>query len=104
MTLSGTSLPRPDTFEQIPRVHPVCNIGQIVAPTVNHNHIALGLELVQVVRYLGPEELRRVERGLVDHHGHALGLHALHNALDGALAEVVGVGRCQAACAHDRDF
>lgn len=33
-----------------------------------------------------------------------LGLHALHNALDGALAEVVGVGRCQAACAHDRDF
>lgn len=53
--------------------------------------IALGLELVQVVRYLGPEELRRVERGLVDHHGHALGLHALHDALDGARPEVVGV-------------
>lgn len=42
--------------------------------------------------HLGAEELRRVERGLVDHHGHALGLHALHDALDGARAEVVGVG------------
>ena len=42
--------------------------------------------------HLGPEELRRVKRGLVDHHGHALGLHALHDALDGARAEVVGVG------------
>ena len=77
--------------QRAPRVHLVCNIGQIVAPTVSRNHIALGLELVQVVRYLGPEELRRVERGLVDHHGHALGLHALHDALDGARAEVVGV-------------
>lgn len=36
------------------------------------------------MRDLGPEELRRVRRGLVDHHGHALGLHALHDALDGA--------------------
>lgn len=42
--------------------------------------------------HLGPEELRRVQRGLVDHHGHALGLHALHDALDGARAKVVGVG------------
>ena len=42
--------------------------------------------------HLGAEELRRVQRGLVDHHGHALGLHALHDALDGARAEVVAVG------------
>lgn len=89
--------------QRAPRVHLVCNIGQIVAPTVSHNHIALGLELVQVVRYLGPEELRRVERGLVDHHGHALGLHALRDALDGARAEAVGVGlHRQAVHAHDR--
>ena len=53
--------------------------------------------------HLGPEELRRVQRGLVDHHGHALGLHALHDALDGARAEVVGVGlHRQAVDAHDR--
>ena len=53
--------------------------------------------------HLGAEELRRVQRGLVDHHGHALGLHALHDALDGASAEVVGVGlHRQAVDAHDR--
>ena len=41
--------------------------------------------------------------GLVDHHGHALGLYALHDALDGARAEVVGVGlHRQAVDAHDR--
>lgn len=53
--------------------------------------------------HLGAEELRRIERGLVDHHGHALGLNALHDALDGARAEVVGVGlHRQAVDAHDR--
>ena len=41
--------------------------------------------------HLGAEELRRVQRGLVDHHGHALGLHALHDALNRARAEVVAV-------------
>lgn len=41
---------------------------------------------------LGAEELRRVRRGLVDHYGHAFGLHALHDALDGARAEVIGAG------------
>ena len=55
------------------------------------------------MRDLGAEELRRVQRGLVDHHGHALGLHALHNALDGDRGEVVGVGlHRQAVDAHDR--
>lgn len=53
--------------------------------------------------YLGAEELRCVQRELVHHHGHALGLHALYGALDGARTEVVGVGlRHQAADAHDR--
>lgn len=53
--------------------------------------------------HLGAEELRRVQRVLVDHHGHALGLHALHDALDGARAEVVGVGlHRQAIDVHDR--
>lgn len=53
--------------------------------------------------HLGAEELRRFQRGLVDHHGHALCLHALHDALDGARAEVVGVGlHRQAVDAHDR--
>ena len=80
------------TLKQIPRVHLVRHVRKLVAPAVGDDHVAAGLELVQVVRDLGAEELRRVKRGLVDHHGHALGLHALHDALDGARAEVVGVG------------
>lgn len=52
--------------------------------------------------HLGAEELRCVQRGLVDHHGHALGLHALHDALGGACAEVVGV-RLHRQEVHARD-
>lgn len=79
-------------LKQIPRVHLVCHIRKLVAPAVGHDHVAAGLEGLKVVGDLGAEELRRVQRGLVDHHGHALRLHALHDALDGARAEVVGVG------------
>lgn len=79
-------------LEQIPRVHLVRHVRELVAPTVGYDHVAAGLEGLQVMRDLGAEELRRVQRGLVDHHGHALGLHALQDALDGARAEVVGVG------------
>ena len=90
-------------LKQIPRIHLVRHVRKLVAPAVGHDHVAAGLEGPQVVGHLGAEELRRVQRGLVDHHGHALGLHALHDALDGARAEVVGVGlHRQAVHAHDR--
>ena len=75
-------------LKQIPRVHLVRHVRELVAPAVGDDHVAAGLEGLQVVGDLGAEELRRVQRGLVDHHGHALGLHALHDALDGARAEV----------------
>lgn len=89
-------------LKQIPRVHPVGHVRELVTPAVGDDHVAAGLEGLQVVGHLGAEELRRVQRGLVDHHGHALGLHALHDALDGASAEVVGVGfHRQAVHAHD---
>lgn len=52
---------------------------------------------------LGPEELRRAQHGLVGHYGQALGLRALHDALSGSRAEVVGVRlHRQAVDAHDR--
>ena len=90
-------------LKQIPRVHLVGHVRELVAPAVGDDHVAAGLEGLQVVGHLGAEELRRVQRGLVDHHGHALGLHALHDALDGARAEVVGVGlHRQAAHTHKR--
>ena len=90
-------------LKQIPRVHLVRHVRELVAPAVGDDHVAAGLEGLQVVGHLGAEELRRVQRGLVDHHGHALGLHALHGALDRARAEVVGVGlHRQTVDAHDR--
>ena len=76
-------------LKQIPRVHLVRHVRELVAPALGDDHVAAGLEGLRVVRDLGTEELRRVQRGLVDHHGHALCLHALHDALDGARAEVV---------------
>ena len=79
-------------LKQIPRVNLVRHVRELVAPVVGDDRVAAGLEGLQVVGDLGAEELRRVQRGPVDHHGHALGLHALHDALDGARAEVVGVG------------
>ena len=90
-------------LKQIPCVHLVRHVRELVAPAVGDDHVAVGLEGLQLVGHLGPEELRRVQRGLVDHHGHALGLHALHDALDGARAEVIRVGlHRQAVDAHDR--
>ena len=68
------------SLEQVARVHLVGHTGQIVAPAVGHERVAPGLELGQIMRDLAAEELRRVERRLVDHHGHALGLDALHDA------------------------
>lgn len=85
-------------------MHLARHVRELVAPAVGDDHVAIRLEGLKVVGHLGAEELRRVQRGLVDHNGHALGLHALHDALDGARAEVVEVGRCQEARAPDRSF
>lgn len=78
-------------LKQISRVHLVRHVRELVAPAVGHDHVAAGLEGLQVVRDLWSEELRRVQLGLVDHHGHALGLHALHDTPGGARAKVVEV-------------
>ena len=77
-------------LKQIARMNLTGHIGQLVAPAVGDDHVALGLE-GPVVRHLAAEELGRAQRGLVDHHGHALGLDALHDALHARCAEVVRV-------------
>lgn len=52
-------------LEQVPRVDPVGNVGEVLAPAVGHDHAAARLEAPQVARDLGAEELGRVERGHV---------------------------------------
>ena len=50
------------------------------------------LELLQIVHHEAPEEGRSVFEGrLVDNHRGALRLDALHDTLDGALTEIVGI-------------
>ena len=56
------------SFEQISRIHIFRHVRELVAPAVGDDHVAAGLEGLQVVGHLGAEELRRVQRGLVDHH------------------------------------
>lgn len=55
------------------------------------------------MRDLGAEELRRVQLGLVDHHVHALRLHAFLDVLDAAHAEFVAIRfHRQTVNAHDQ--
>lgn len=64
-------------LKQIPRVDLNRHVCKLVASAVGHDHVTASHEDPQVVRGLGPEKLRRVQRGLVDHAGHAGSLHAL---------------------------
>lgn len=76
-------------LKQTPRIDLIRHVRELVAPAVGDDHVAASLEGLQVVGYLRAEELRCVQRGLVDRHGHDIGLHALHDDTD-------------RACAHDR--
>ena len=46
-------------LKQIPRVHLVRHVRELVAPAVGDDHVAAGLEGLQVVGHLGAEELQR---------------------------------------------
>ena len=79
-------------LKNIPRIHLPLHIVQDRIITVRDDGVGLGLELRQVIDYQAAEEGGAVfEGGLVDDDPGALGLDALHDALDGGLAEVVGV-------------
>lgn len=54
-------------LKQIPRVDLNRHVCKLVAPAVGHDHVTASHEDPQVVRGLGSEKLRRVQRGLVDH-------------------------------------
>ena len=78
--------------EQIARVDLLGYIGEVIAPAVGDDDVAAALEGIEVACDLGAEEVAAAVRRLVHQHGHALGLHALHDALDRGGAEVVGPG------------
>lgn len=78
-------------LKQTSYVYLVRHVSELVSPAVGDDHVAAGLEGFQVVGNLEAEELWRVQLELLDHTGRALRLHALHEALEGAHSEVVGV-------------
>ena len=79
------------------------DVVETAVVAVGYDGVALGFEFFEVVDHLGAEEgLSVCEGGLIDDYLGALGLDALHYSLDGALAEVVGVGlHCQAVDSYD---
>ena len=76
--------------ENISGINLLLYVVQADIVAVGNDCIAHALELVQVVHDLATKEgLAVVESRLVDHDLGALSLDALHDALDGGLAEVV---------------
>ena len=64
--------------------------------------MADSFEFFQVAQHAGVEEGVFAQVGLVNHHFNALGLDALHDALDAGGTEVVGAGfHDQAVDAND---
>ena len=60
---------------------------------VRDYHVALRLEAREVVYdFRAEEDCAIIQRGFVDDDLGSLGLDALHDALDGAVTEIVGVG------------
>ena len=91
--------------EEVAGVDLVFDVVQDGVVAVGDDAAAHFFELLQVVDDFGAEEGGAVfERGLVDDDGGALGLNALHDALDGGLAEVVRVGLHGEAVDADDDF
>ena len=79
-------------FENVTRIYLRDHVIEARVVAVGDDGVRLVLELLQVVDHYRAEEGAAVgERGLVDDHPRALGLHPLHHALDAALPEVVAV-------------
>lgn len=79
--------------EEVASVDFVLDIVQDGVVTVGDDGLGLLLESREVVNDLAAEEGAAVlEGGLVDNDVGSFGFDALHDALDGALTEIVGVG------------
>lgn len=79
-------------IEQIPRIHLISNVIQAAVIAVGNDCLALILERIKVVDDFAAEERFAVlESWFIDDDFGTLCLDAFHDALDGTLAEVVGV-------------
>ncbi len=81
------------SLEDIPGINLILNIIQDTLIAVGYDGVTTGLECLKVINYTRTEESSAVrQRRLIDDDLGALGLYALHDTLDGTLAEVVRAG------------
>ena len=91
--------------EQVSRIYFLLHVFEAFVEAVGDDGAALCLEGGEVVHHAAAEKGGAVfEGGLVNDDLRALGLHALHNALNRALAEVVGVALHRQAVHADDAF
>ena len=79
--------------EEIPGIDLLLYIFQRLIKAVCKNDIGSGFELLKIIDHQRSEEgFPVIQRWLIDNDRSALGLDALHDALNAALAEVVRIG------------
>ena len=79
-------------LEQISGIHLLFHVIQHRIISIRDDRVRTLLELLHVINHKAAKERRSIrQRGLVDDDGGALRLDALHDALDGGLAEIVRV-------------
>ena len=89
----------------IARIYFLLHIFEAFVESVGDDGAALGLESGEVVYHAAAEEGGAVvEGGFVDDDFRTLGFHALHDALNRALAEIVGVALHRQAVHADDAF
>ena len=88
--LSQVSLFRSISSKNISCIHFFLYVVEALVVAVGYDGLACGFEFGEVVHYPASEEGRAVFEGrFVDDDLGTFSLYAFHNALDGALAEVV---------------
>ena len=89
----------------VSRIYFLLHVFEAFVEAVGDDGADLGLEGCEVVHHAAAEEGGAVvEGGFVDDDFRALGFHALHDALDGRLTEVVGVALHRQAVHADDAF
>ena len=91
--------------KQVAGVDLIRHIVQTGVVTIGYDGLGNRLELVQISDHTAAKERGAGwQRWFVDHHRGALGLDAFHHALNGGVAEIVGVGFHRHSVDADDDF
>lgn len=77
---------------EIPCIYLVPYIGQFIGIAVRHDAVAFIRKFFEIFQHPGAEELLFFQGGFINDNRGSFCLETFHNALDGALAEIIGIG------------